>query len=127
MALLGGKGFSDYLAPIFTGISVPHLSPEQIKVFQFALPSVVEQTAISEYVKSTTSATQSGIAATLTQIQLLQEYRTRLIADVVTGKLDVHEAEASLPEVDPLGLDDTRRKLEATPATDSEASDPAFQ
>ena len=37
---IGGKGFSDYLAPIFTGISVPHLSAEQIKTFQFALPNV---------------------------------------------------------------------------------------
>ena len=36
--LIGGKGFSDYLAPIFTGISVPHLSAEQIKNFGFALP-----------------------------------------------------------------------------------------
>ena len=31
------------------------------------------------------------------QIALLQEYRTRLIADVVTGKLDVREAAANLP------------------------------
>ena len=32
------------------------------------------------------------------QIDLLREYRTRLIADVVTGKLDVRETAASLPE-----------------------------
>jgi type I restriction enzyme S subunit len=31
-------------------------------------------------------------------IALLREYRTRLIADVVTGKLDVREAAARLPE-----------------------------
>ena len=37
---------------------------------------------------------------------LLDEYRTRLIADVVTGKLDVREAAAALPEVDPLAADD---------------------
>ncbi len=29
---------------------------------------------------------------------LLREYRTRLIADVVTGKLDVREAAAGLPD-----------------------------
>ena len=33
------------------------------------------------------------------EIALVQEFRTRLIADVVTGKLDVREAAASLPEV----------------------------
>jgi len=32
------------------------------------------------------------------EIELLREYRTRLIADVVTGKLDVREAAASLPD-----------------------------
>ena len=40
----------------------------------------------------------------------LNEYRTRLIADVVTGKLDVRDAAAELPEVDPLveeDVDDT--------------------
>ena len=38
--------------------------------------------------------------------RLLNEYRTRLIADVVTGKLDVREAAAELPEVDSLAEDD---------------------
>ena len=37
---------------------------------------------------------------------LLDEYRTRLISDVVTGKLDVRGAAAALPEVDPLAADD---------------------
>jgi type I restriction enzyme S subunit len=32
------------------------------------------------------------------EITLLREYRTRLIADVVTGKLDVREVAAGLPE-----------------------------
>lgn len=34
------------------------------------------------------------------EIELLDEYRTRLIADVVTGMLDVREAAAQLPEED---------------------------
>ena len=38
------------------------------------------------------------MARTGNEIALLREYRTRLIADVVTGKLDVHEAAARLPE-----------------------------
>jgi type I restriction enzyme S subunit len=37
---------------------------------------------------------------------LLDEYRTRRIADVVTGKLDVREAAAGLPEVDSLAAED---------------------
>ena len=43
---------------------------------------------------------QRNIARLEREIELLREYRTRLVADVVTGKLDVREAAARLPEVD---------------------------
>jgi type I restriction enzyme S subunit len=39
-----------------------------------------------------------GIRGAEREIELLREYRTRLIADVVTGKLDVREAAAALPD-----------------------------
>ena len=107
MALLGGKGFSDYLAPIFTGISVPHLSPEQIKCFRFALPSVWEQGAIMGHVRSRTDAIQSAIAGAAKQIRLLGEYRSRLIADVATGKVDVREAAASVSDMGRIASGDT--------------------
>ena len=40
------------------------------------------------------------------ELELLEEYRARLIADVVTGKLDVREAAAGLPEIDPRAAED---------------------
>jgi len=33
-----------------------------------------------------------------TEVSLLKEYRTRLIADVLTGKLDVREVVAQMPD-----------------------------
>ena len=45
-----------------------------------------------------TVSVDSAIARARRQIELVQEYRTRLIADVVTGKLDVREAAARLPD-----------------------------
>ena len=36
----------------------------------------------------------------------MREYRTRLIADVVTGKLDIREVAATLSEIDLLASDD---------------------
>ena len=50
------------------------------------------------------------------EIDLLREYRTRLVADVVTGKLDVREAAARLPdEVEELEpLDETDADAEVT-------------
>ena len=123
LLLLSGKCFSDYLAPIFTGVSVPHLSPEQIKGFRLALPGLSEQRAIIKHLTSCVGAIQKGIDHALSEISLLREYRTRLIADVVTGKLDVREAAAGLPEGDPLAAeDDLDDTAEATdqPAFDHE-------
>ena len=52
---------------------------------------------------------------------MLREYRTRLIADVVTGKLDVREAAARLPDEveEPEPLDET----EADTDVDADAAD----
>jgi type I restriction enzyme S subunit len=41
---------------------------------------------------------RNAISRTQREIALLREYLTRLIADVVTGKLDVREAAAKLPD-----------------------------
>ena len=46
-----------------------------------------------------TAALTTAITRTEREIALMQEYRTRLTADIVTGKLDVREAAAKLPEV----------------------------
>ena len=58
-----------------------------------------------------------GIERSQLQVELLREYRTRLIADVVTGKLDVREAAAALPEVDHLAAEDS---LDDSVDTDAE-------
>ena len=63
--------------------------------------------------------TDHVINQTRRQIDLLREYRTRLTADVVTGKLDVREAAAALPEVGPLAAEDT---LDDIINTDSQQS-----
>ena len=53
-----------------------------------------------------TAGIDTAISRTAREIELLKEYRTRLIADVVPGKLDVRGAAAALPEVDPLTAND---------------------
>ncbi len=71
------------------------------------VPPVDEQQAIVNFYNEVIVDTDRVIYKTHRQIELVQEYRARLIADVVTGKLDVHEAAATLPEVDPLAVEDT--------------------
>ena len=56
------------------------------------------------------------------EIELLREYRTRLVADVVTGKLDVREAAARLPEeAAPDTAEDDTDLSDETEAADEEA------
>ncbi len=69
-------------------------------------PPKKEQQLIAETLDRVTMCTGSAIERSHREIGLLREYRTRLIADVVTGKLDVREAAARLPEVDPLAEED---------------------
>ena len=60
------------------------------------LPPIEEQTDIVDYLDMKCEAIDNIIAKKHKQIQLLQELKTRLIADVVTGKIDVRGIE--IPE-----------------------------
>ncbi len=123
LLLLRGRLFADYMAPIFTGISVPHLSPEQIKGFMVALPPIQEQQAIVSEIADKTGGLNLAISRLNREIELLREYRTRLVADVVTGKLDVREAAARLPDEAPLDPVADAADLNPDPdASDEEAT-----
>ena len=60
-------------------------------------PPLPEQTAIVEYLDAETAKLDTAIAVARREIELLREYRERLIADVVTGKVDVREVAVQLP------------------------------
>jgi type I restriction enzyme S subunit len=49
-------------------------------------------------IEADTARLSDGINPARSEIELLHEYRTRLIGDVVTGKLDVREAAEQLPD-----------------------------
>ena len=57
--------------------------------FPMCLPSIREQQAIVDHITRESSARDASIERASRQIELMEEYRTRLIADVVTGKIDV--------------------------------------
>ncbi len=75
-----------------------NLPSSSLRAFAFAVPPVSEQRTIVEHVRGLTNQLLGTISRALREIDLLREYRTRLIADVVTGKLDVRAAAAKLPE-----------------------------
>ena len=63
-----------------------------------AVPPRSEQDEVIGRVTEQTSPIDAAISRARRRIELLREYRTRLIADVVTGKLDIRETAANLPE-----------------------------
>ena len=75
---------------------------------RITLPTIQQQQSIIEYLTREIISTSMLQGNAERQIALLREYRTRLIADVVTGKLDVRDATARLPETDPLADDRDR-------------------
>jgi len=64
------------------------------------LPPRSEQALIAAYIGKATKRSVHEASRLESEIVLLREYRTRLIADVVTGKLDVREAAALLLDED---------------------------
>jgi len=71
---------------------------ESFKDLRVPVPPHAEQNRIATVIVDETQALERSIATVRTEISFLHEYRTRLIADVVTGKLDVREAAAKLPD-----------------------------
>ena len=98
-ALLCGYLRDDQLIVASSRAAQPHLNAEELGKAVVLLPPLSEQAKIVEYVDKATADIDAAIARARRQVELMQEYRSLLIADVVTGKLDVREA-AGLPEQD---------------------------
>jgi type I restriction enzyme S subunit len=60
-----------------------------IKNLWVSLPSKDEQKEILKKIEDNTSLLSQNIHRAKREIDLIREYRTRLISDVVTGKVDV--------------------------------------
>ena len=71
------------------------------------LPPLPEQEAIAEYLDKETANIDTALNNTRREIELLQEYRTVLIADVVSGKVDVRDVAANLPDDNDIMADDS--------------------
>lgn len=94
------------LGPLYTGLRNT-IAPSRFIGIKTPIPPFHEQIAILEAVRSDTAELDIITSKLENEISLVTEFRTRLIADVVTGKLDVRGAAVSLPEtVDAEIIDD---------------------
>lgn len=82
--------------------TMPKISQGHIKAWRILLPPLAEQQRVADYIGGETRPFATGITRLEREIGLLREYQTRLIADVVTGKLDVREVARGLPDEEPV-------------------------
>lgn len=64
-------------------------------------PTRAEQKAIANHIEQKLEEVENALAPIRREFSLMREYKTRLTADVVTGKLDVRTAAAGLPDLAP--------------------------
>lgn len=102
--LLASELFKTYVEPDLTGVSVPHISPEQIMSFQISVPEIGEQRRISSFIRNQLDQMTALFEQASESVELLQERRSALISAAVTGKIDVRgwqpPAGAQTPELE---------------------------
>lgn len=97
-----------------------NLPLSSLRAFVFVIPPTEERRGIVDYLRMATEELGETVAHAEREISLLREYRTRLIADVVTGKLDVRDAAANLPaEAEEFELSLASDELEEEPDVES--------
>ena len=85
------NAFTDRVTAESVGIAYPAIAESRFRSFHVCVPPLAEQAAIAAYLDKQTAAIAAAMARAQREIDLLSEYRTRLIADVVTGQVDVRD------------------------------------
>lgn len=119
-----------YIQVEVNGSTVGHLRLGQVTAIPLLWCPLDEQREIVAHIAEGSKPLETAISRLHREIDLLREYRTRLVADVVTGKLDVRAAAAALPqdelpsalEPDALEADDDLDALDESEADDEETA-----
>lgn len=107
------------------GVAYPAISEGRLGALHVAFsPDLAEQKAILDHIAAETAAFDKAIEKAQSKIALIREYRERLIADVVSGKLDVRHVETAVPADELIASeDDTLEDLESDDAEVMEGAD----
>lgn len=90
-----GGAASQFITLLSQGSTVAHFNMSDIGSIPMLMPPLSEQREIVAYLDSKTAEINTAIERTQREIELIEEYRTTLIATAVTGKIDVRkEAQA---------------------------------
>jgi type I restriction enzyme S subunit len=126
------RGNLEYLAhrlemlsylPWISGAAQPKLTKDRLMSIGIAVPPPEEQDKISKQLQAETKSFCDAIICLQKEVDAVREYRSRLVADVVIGKLDVREVATCLPtegeEAEP--IDDNDALMDAADEADFDA------
>ncbi len=104
-------------------IGLVHVTKPELGSVYVPIAPDDEAEALARDIDTATAEVGRTISRLEREIELLREYRTRLVADVVTGKLDVREAALLLPDEAPLDtVEDDADLPDEIEAADEEAA-----
>lgn len=86
---LQSKQYWDWISSINIQATIQNVSAEKYNDLPLAIPPLEEQKQLIEYLKNEDEKFNSAIGKGQKLVQLLNEYRSTLITQVVTGKIDV--------------------------------------
>jgi type I restriction enzyme, S subunit len=99
--LLHSPFMTHQLERLSVGSTFKRINISQIKALTVIIPPRPEQDAICEFLDSELRGYEISISRMKREIECLAEYRASLVADVVTGQLDVRAAADRLPDEPP--------------------------
>lgn len=82
---------------IVNRVSIGHLTREKLINVFFTVPPLKEQLLLLEEIEKRIKPTNIGMESLLKEIQIISEYRNRLISDAVTGQIDVRDWRSTEP------------------------------
>jgi type I restriction enzyme, S subunit len=97
-----------------TTVGTFKINNQHVRQVWVAVPALDEQQILLREIRREIEQPVRAIDAAQREIDLLREYRTRLISDVVSGKLDVREAAAHLPDEPNPSLEDSIDEIAET-------------
>ena len=121
---LNSSYFQDQLHMRATGSTAQGIKASKLPQLLVVCPPVQEQDQIVDRVHLECAPLNRFVSHLEHEIELLHEYRARLIAEVVVGRLDVRDAASHLPDEDEAAVDfDVAEEGDESELADEEATE----
>lgn len=90
------RGFRESVYGVTEGMS-PLYTKDFYRI-PLLMPSLATQASVVDRIRGESAALMLGMSKLSREIELINEFRKRLVADVVTGQVDVRTIAAMLPD-----------------------------